>query len=175
MTLAIAQAVVDGSPARKSLTHLLNGNVAAGRSGDGRLLRLEPSPARGYAAGVESNSHGRQIEAIDKAGLALAVASLASLFGVQHHGSSTVGSTFRDLGAPEALPLLTRLTISSQFPIGVALFGLLTLGAAFGQRNAKVRRLLMLVVLAVVALSAAMTVLGWYLPIFQMADRIKAD
>lgn len=138
-------------------------------------MRLEPIRVRGYAEAVESDAHDRQIAGIDKAGLALTLASLTSLFGVQRHGSSNVNSMFRDVTAPEALPLLTRLTSSSLFPIGVTLFGLLTLGAAFAQRNAKVRRFLMLVVLAVVALSAALTVLGWYLPIFQMADRIKAD
>ncbi len=67
------------------------------------------------------------------------------------------------------------MTISKKFPFGVSLLGLAVIGVAFAQRSALIRRVLILSVFGIAALSAAMTIAGWYLPIFQLAGSIKTD
>jgi cytochrome bd-type quinol oxidase subunit 1 len=117
----------------------------------------------------------RQLAAIDTFGLALAVTAIAALFATQHYSARALATLLKDLASPDTVPAVTRMTLAPAFPVGIAAVSLATLALAFAQRSSRVRRALMLAIFALIVLSFLMTLLGWYLPIFAIANAIKAD
>jgi hypothetical protein len=85
-------------------------------------------------------------------------------------------STFRDLGSAEQLPMLTRIVISSWFPTTVGLIA--AVGLALGIRpGAALRRRRAWIVGAFVLGGAGLglCVVGAYLPVFELAGKIKSE
>lgn len=86
------------------------------------------------------------------------------------------GSMFRDLGSTAELPLLTKLAISTWFPlgIGVCAIGLLLL-ALVPTIPLAPRRAFVLAAFLLGVIGFAACLIGVYLPVFTLAGSIKAD
>lgn len=122
---------------------------------------------------MEATAHSLTV--LDWIGVAVAASSGVGLatFPVVGQRFATM---FDDLGPRAALPLLTRLVLTTWFPLGLALF--VVVAIAIGLRGARAlaaRRAWIVGAFLVGAAGFATCFVGVYMPVFALAGAIKAD
>jgi len=111
--------------------------------------------------------------ALDWIGTVVAGCSIAAmvLFPV-----GSFGAMFRDLGAREELPLLTRMALSPWFRVAFALPAVAAIALGLrAPRPMAQRRAWIAVAFVLGGVGLGLCVVAMYLPIFEIAGKIKAD
>ena len=111
---------------------------------------------------------------LDRMGTVAALfAALALLsFPIFGHNFATM---FQDFGSPEHLPTLTRLAVTWWFPVSLGLLVTAVILAGGSPLPLKVRRACIVVAFLVGCIGLGLCVVGVYLPVFQLADAVKAE
>lgn len=128
----------------------------------------------GYVPRVTPNEPREPFTALDWIAVVLAVLGAGSMLWLAAIGP-TFAAMYRDFGSATELPMLTRFTTSLWGPALLALPVLGVLGAGLRAHAISARRLGVVLAFVLALGGIALCYVGDYLPIWQVADAIRAE